>query len=112
MVWADMDGLMPFAPRAPSRTCVPFTTCFPPAAQVRSAPSRFPYASPCRRSARKTAHGNPASWDAARGSPVLGVYRWVAREMCSSICVQEGPTDEQDAPKGETCSRTEQSTRE
>jgi hypothetical protein len=34
VVWADMDGVMPLAPRPASRTCVPFTTCWPPAAQV------------------------------------------------------------------------------
>jgi len=28
-VWVDMDGYMPYAPRAESRKCVPFTECWP-----------------------------------------------------------------------------------
>jgi len=34
VVWVDMDGVMPLMPRPETRTCVPFTTCWPPAAQV------------------------------------------------------------------------------
>jgi len=29
VVWADMDGVMPLAPRPSSRDCIPFTTCWP-----------------------------------------------------------------------------------
>lgn len=29
VVWADMDGVMPLAPRPSSRSCIPFTTCWP-----------------------------------------------------------------------------------
>lgn len=34
VVWADMGGVMPLAPRPASRNCIPFTTCWPPTVQV------------------------------------------------------------------------------
>eukprot|EP00961_Rhodomonas_salina_P177394 2392096-Rhodomonas_salina.1 len=34
VAWVDMDGYMPFSPRPPSRTCYPFTECWPQSAKV------------------------------------------------------------------------------
>jgi hypothetical protein len=34
VVWADMDGVMPLAPRPETRRCIPFTRCWPISAEV------------------------------------------------------------------------------
>ena len=34
VVWMDMDGVTPLAPRPASRTCVPFTNCWPHGTQI------------------------------------------------------------------------------
>ena len=66
VAWVDMDGYMPFAPRPRSRTCVPFTECWPAHlnmvfTQAGGAPPCPGAAAPLRRRAAHAARLAPSA---------------------------------------------------